>query len=60
MGSQSCKVLAILLFHMWRVTKKTTQFHIRWVWDIGDVGDSIADELADLGTRLEAQYRWWK
>ena len=24
------------------------------------MGNSIADELADLGTRLEAQHRWWK
>ena len=55
------RALAILLFHMWRVTKKEFQLHIRWVrGHTGDVGISIADELADLRTRPEAQHRWWK
>ena len=43
------------------VTKKKSQLHIRWEQGhSGDVGNSIADELADLRTRLEAQHRWWK
>ena len=53
------RALAMLL--MWKVTKKKLQLHIRWVrGHTGDVGNSTADELADLGTRLEAQHRWWK
>ena len=24
------------------------------------MGNSVADEQADLGTRVEAQHRWWK
>ena len=57
----SWRGLAILLCHMWKVTKKKLQLHIRWVrGHTGDVGHAIADELADLGTRLEAQDLWWK
>ena len=49
------RALATLLCHMWKVTKKKLQLHIRWVrGHTGDVGNSIA------GTRLEAQHRWWK
>ena len=45
------------LCRMWRVTNKKLQLHIRWVRErAGDVGNSIADELADLGTRVEAQH----
>ena len=55
------RALASLLCHMWKVTKQKLQLHIRWVrGHTGDVGNSIADELADLVTRLEAQHRWWK
>ena len=55
------RALAASLCHLWIVTKKKLQLHIRWVrGHTGDVGNSIAHELADLGTRLEAQYRWWK
>ena len=41
--------------------EKKLQLHLRWVrGHTDDVGNSIADELADTGTRLEAQHRWWK
>ena len=47
------RALAILLCHMWKVTKKKLQLYIRLVHGhTGAVGNSIADELADLGTRL--------
>ena len=53
------RALAILLCRVWRVTKKKLQLHMRWVrGHTSDLGNSIADELADLGTRLEAQHRW--
>ena len=43
------------------MTEKKLQLHTRWVrGHTGDVGNSIADELADLGIRLEAQHRWWQ
>ena len=47
------RALAILLCHMWKVTKKKLQLDIRWVrglvtWEI------------PLLTSLEAQHRWWK
>ena len=55
------RALTILLCHMWKVTKKNLQLHMRWVrGHTGDVGNSTSDELADLGTLLEAQHRWWK
>ena len=54
------RVLAILLCHSWKVMKKKLQLHIRWVrGHTGDVEKSTADELADLGTRVEAQHQWW-
>ena len=44
-----------------KVTEKKLQLHIRCVrGHTGDVAHYIAGELADLGTRLEAQHRWWK
>ena len=44
------RALATLLCHMCKVTKKTLHLHIRRVrGHPGDVGNSIADELADLG-----------
>ena len=34
---------------------------IRWIrGHTGDVEHTIADELADMGTRLEEMNRWWK
>ena len=55
------RALATLLCHMWTVTKNKLQLHIRWVRGrTGDVGNSIADEVADVGTRLEAQHGQWK
>ena len=46
------RVLATLLSHMWKVTKKRIRLHIRWMrGHSGDVGNSIADRLADAGTR---------
>ena len=49
------RALATLLCHMWKVTQKKLQLDIRWVRrHAGDVGNSIAHELADLGTRVEA------
>ena len=55
------RAMATLLCHMWKVTKKKLQLHIRWVrGHTGDVGNPIRDELADVGTRLEAQHHWWK
>ena len=55
------RALATLLCHMWKVTQKELQLHIRWVREhSGDAGNSIAGELTDLGTRVEAQHRRWK
>ena len=55
------RTLATLLCHMWRVTKKKLQLHVRWVrGHTCDVGNSVADALADTGPLLEAQHRWWK
>ena len=52
------RALAILLCHMWKEAKKKLQLHMRRVrGHTGDVGNSIADELAYLGTRLEARHR---
>ena len=49
--------MATLLCQLWKKLK----IQIRWVrGHTCDVGNSIADELADLGTRAEAQHRWWK
>ena len=55
------RVLATLLRHMRGVTKKRSQLHIRWVRGrTGDMGNSIADSLADTGTLTELQHRWWR
>ena len=55
------RVLATLLRHMRGVTKKRSQLHIRWLRGrTGDMGNSIADSLADTGTLTELQYRWWR
>ena len=50
------------LCHMWRVTKTnvTTSHTLDYEDTLVTWVISIADELADLGTRLEAQHRWWK
>ena len=53
--------VATPLCHLWKVTQKKLKLQIRWVRGHAcDVGNSIADELAVLGTRAEAQHRWWK
>ena len=50
--------LATLLCHMWKVTKKKLQLHIRWVrGHTGDVGKSIADALADADGRKTSSKR---
>ena len=55
------RVLATLLGHMWKVTKQRLRLHIRWVrGHSGDVGNGIADRLADEGTRRELEHRWWR
>ena len=55
------RALAPLLCHLWKVTKKKLSLHFRWVrGHTGGVGNSIADELADMGTRVASQHRWWK
>ena len=37
------------------------QSDIRWGrGHSGDAGTTIADELADLGTRLDEKHSWWK
>ena len=55
------RVLATLLRHMWIVTKERIRLHIRWIrGHTGDVGNSIADRLADAGTRQELQHQWWR
>ena len=46
--------------HMWKV-KKQKILHICWIrGHSGDVGNGIADRLADAGTRQESQHRWWR
>ena len=55
------RVLATLLRHMWKVTKERIRLHIRWIrGHSGDVENSIADRLADAGTRQERQHQWWR
>ena len=52
------RVLARLQCHMWKVTKQRLRLHIRWIrGHSGDVGNGIADRLADVGTRQESQHR---
>ena len=54
------RVLARLC-HMWKVTKQNLRLHIRWRRGLsGDVGNGIADRLADAGTRQELQHLWWR
>ena len=46
-------MLATLLGHMWRLTRKRLQLHIRWVrGHTGDVRNTIADRLADSARNL--------
>ena len=43
------------------MTKQILRLHIRWIrGHSGDVGNGIADRLADEGTRRELQHRWWR
>ena len=50
------KVLATLLRHMWRLTKKRLQLHIQWVR--GHKGKRYS--WSDCGTRSEMEHLWWK
>ena len=51
----------MLLCHLWKVVKNKVNINIRWVrGHSGDAGNTIADEFADLGTRLDKNHRWWK
>ena len=35
--------------------------NMRWVrGHSGDARNAVADDLADLGTRLDEKHRWWK
>ena len=55
------KAIAMLLCHMWKVVRGKVRLVKRWVrGHTGDVENTIADELADMGTRLEEMHRWWK
>ena len=55
------RVLATLLCHMWKVTKERLRLHFRRIrGHSGDVGNGIADRLADAGTRQELQHLWWR
>ena len=55
------KAIAMLLCHLWKVVKNKVNINIRWVrGHSGDAGNTIADEFADLGTRLDKNHRWWK
>ena len=53
------RVFATLLRHMWKVTWESVRLHIRWIrGHSGDVANSIADRLADAGTRQELRHQW--
>ena len=59
--ARETRVLATMLCHMWKVTKQRIRLHTRWIrGHSGDVGNGIADRLADAGTRQESQHRWWR
>ena len=55
------KSMAMLLCHLWKVVTEKVRLTIRWVrGHSGDLENTIADELADMGMRLEEMHRWWK
>ena len=55
------KAMAMLLCHLWKVVTEKVRLTIRWVrGHSGDVENTITDELADMGMRLEEMHRWWK
>ena len=55
------KAIAMLLCHLWKVVRNKVSINIRWVrGHSGDAGNIIADELTDLGARLDDKHRWWK
>ena len=55
------KEIALLPCHLWKVVRNKVSINIRWVrGHSGDAGNGVADELADLGTRLDEKHRWWK
>ena len=46
---------------MWKVTKRRPRLNIRWLCGhSGDVGNGIADRLADEVTRRELKHRSWR
>ena len=54
------KAIALLLCHLWKVVKNKVSIIIRWLrGHFGGAGNSTADELADLSTRMEEKHRWW-
>ena len=55
------KAVVMLLCHLWKVVKNQESINIRWVrGHTGDAGNTVADALADLGTRQDGKHRWWK
>ena len=53
--------IAMLLSHLCKVVRNKVSLNIRWGrGHSGNAGTTIADELADLGTRLDENHRWWK
>ena len=57
--SRENKAIALLLCHLWKVVSSKVNIKIRRVHGhTGDARNTIADELADLGTRLDGKHRW--
>ena len=51
----------MLLCHMWKVVREKVRLIIRWVrGHSGDVVNTIAHELEDMGARVEEKHRWWE
>ena len=53
--------MVMLPGHLCKVVRSKIHLEIRWAkGNSGDVGNSMTDELADLGSRVEEKHLWWK